>query len=99
MKEIKLTDNLVGDGRSRKFFTIKNEKGFYQDYTHHSKWTEKLCNARLFNSERGAADEAVRMLEHKKLENEGKSGSFSSGFGKSFEKVFVVELKLSEVEE
>lgn len=99
MKEIKLHDNLVGDVRCRKFYTIKNNKGFYQDYTHHSRWTEKLCNARLFNSERGAVDEAERMLRHKELESEGKCCGFSLGFGKTFDKVFVVELKLSEVEE
>lgn len=52
--------------RCRRFFTIKNDKGYYIDYTHHSRWTPKICNARLFNSERGAIDEAQRMLKHKK---------------------------------
>ena len=98
MKEVKLNDNIVGDVRRRKFYTVKNEKGFYQHYTHGSKWTDCLSNAKLYNSERGAIDEAMKMLEHKKFESEGKCVWYSKGFGKTFEKVFVVELKLSEAE-
>ncbi|MBR6081230.1 MAG: hypothetical protein IKP60_13895 [Treponema sp.] len=98
MREIKLNDNIIGDEKRKHFFAIKNEKGLYIHYTHHSRWSDRLCNARLFNSERGAIDEATRMLEHKKFESEGKYGSFSKGFGKTFDKVFVVELELKEVE-
>lgn len=98
MREIKLNDDIVGDGKKRQFFAIKNEKGLYIHYTHHSRWSNRLCNARLFNSERGAIDEAMRMLKHKKLEGENRNGGFSKGFGDSFEKIFVVELELKEVE-
>lgn len=96
MREVKLNDNVAG-GRKRKFYTIKNEKGFYPHYTNHSRWTDELCNARLFYSEKGAIDEAMKMLEHKKFESEGKCGWYSKGFGKTFEKVFVVEIELKEV--
>ena len=99
MKEIKLSDNFIEDVRCRKFYTIKNDKGFYQDYTHLLRWTEKICNARLYNSERGAFQEGKRMLKRKELEKENNSGDFGIGYGQSFEKIFVVELKLSEVEE
>lgn len=100
MKEVKLNDNIVGDVRCRKFYAIKNEKGLYQHYTHCSKWTEYLCNARLYNSERGAIDEATRMLEDKQMkETESHYHHFNKEFVKSFEKVFIVELKISEVKE
>ncbi len=97
MREVKLDAQIVGDMRQRRFFVIKNDRGLYQDYTHHSGWTDKLCNALLYNSERGAIKHAQYMLEHKKLEGEGKAGNFfCRGFGKSFEKVYVVEIELRE---
>ena len=100
MKEVKLNDNIVGDIRCRRFYAIKNEKGLYQHYTHCSRWTEYLCNARLYNSERGAIDEATRMLEDKKrCDDNNLRYRFSKDFGKSFEKVYVVEVRLSEVDE
>ncbi len=101
MKEIKLDENICGDVRRRRFFVIKNDKGYYQHYTHHSKWTEYLCNAELYNSERGAIDEAICMLEDR--QNYLEKGDdfhyhFNKDFAKSFEKVFVVEVELKEMD-
>lgn len=97
MKEVKLTDNLIGENHTRRFFAIKNEKGFYQNYSIKSKWTDKVSNANLYLTEKGATEEACRMLQGKENLKNGKDYKyFSTGFLESFEKLYVVELELKE---
>lgn len=97
MKEVKLNDCLCGDSHIRRIFTIKNDKGFYQGYSIKSRWVESISNANMFFSEKGATEEALRMLKAKELlKKEGHTKYFPEDFCDTFEKVFVVELKLVE---
>ncbi len=100
MKEVKLNQCLAGEVHRRRIFTIKNDKGWYQGYSIKSRWVECIANANMFFSERGAIEEAERMLKSKENINKGESPRwFPEDFCNSFEKVYVVELRLSEVEE
>lgn len=98
MTEVTINDEHVLEQKTRKFYAIKNEKGQYIDYSYGSRWIGKVSNARLFNSENGARAEAVKMLQFREKALKGEK-LYPLGFEKSFEKLYVVELKLSEVAE
>lgn len=98
MTEVTINDEHVLEQKTRKFYAIKNEKGQYIDYSYGSRWIGKVSNARLFNSENGARAEAVKMLQFReKALKAGEYKLYPLGFENSFEKLYVVELKLSEV--